>query len=351
MRTTLLLLAALVGLVAGSAVVRGQADDAPAARAARARREGVKTVVIEYERVDVYVEGAGSGGATQRSQPKDTAPGDKHTLKTVNKFVLDGDKFRSEESHPHFVGARREIKAFKQVSVYDGLLTRTFFPDLIQPGGGPSGAIDRGIRDMTGKRFSPLMMAFRGDDPTLCEYSTDKLKPADGVLSIDGDECKEYRLLAGRSTATTSLWLDPARDYLPRRICVKNGGSVTRQTDVTYRRDDAGRWVPASWVSTYSFLPRYPVVTTTRTVLDVQFNVPQPAEQFELQFPPGTTVGDNRLPAPPAGGTTITRKIVDFEDRYFLLSVPPGAALVAVVVVLYVLRRRKAPATQPPPGP
>jgi hypothetical protein len=350
MRSTLLVFIALLGL---AVVTRGQPEDDPAAWAARARREGAKTVVIEYEQVDVFTVGAKPGAA---------APVEEKVAKSVNKLFLDEGKLRCEHAPPRLGGPREEVQEFRVVSVYDGLLAKELFPDLKQPDGGASGIIQKGINDLHVDRSSPLLTAFRGDDPALCAFSTDKLKPADGVTSIDGAECKEYRLVAGTPPITDTFWLDPARDYLPRRITTTQKGSVLSQIDITYRRDDTVRWVPASWVHERPSAGKNSVETTRVTVLDLRLNVPIAAEQFELQFPPGTEVADYHTGKPTQGKlyrvdpdgilrevppaarnpATVGTKVFAFMDRYTPWIVTVGIVVVLGGIVLYVLHRTRA---------
>jgi hypothetical protein len=344
MRTTLPLLAALVGLAAGAAALRGQEDEDPAVRAARARREAAKTVLIEYEQVDEFVKDAGPGVAA-----------DKIILKSVNKLVLDGEKTRYENNHPNLELPSRKIRNHSSVSVYDGSLGGdTIFPNGIAGQGQPQGIIQKGPAELFFiKDFAvlPLWMAFRGDDPAVCGYPVSKLKPSKEVLSLDGAECKEYRYQYQDSPPkkTESIWLDPARDYLPRRIGTPNEGRSPLSTDVTYRKNDAGRWVPASWVITHYYSLTYPQVTTTVTVLKLEINVPQPAEQFEVQFPPGAFVSDYRNgrelpPAPNPPLELIPRGLPVkrfFGDRYAPWILGAVVVLCLTAGILYVMRKKK----------
>ncbi len=79
-----------------------------------------------------------------------------------------------------------------------------------------------------------------------------------------------------------------------RRITLRRQGQLLDQVDITYRPDEIAGWFPTSWVRN-QYAPGGAVRRTTKIeVLEVRFNEPQPAEQFDVVFPTGTTVIDDR---------------------------------------------------------
>jgi hypothetical protein len=126
--------------------------------------------------------------------------------------------------------------------------------------------------------LAPLGLTLRGLDPALNPYRRTLMRPTGDTLPLDWAPCREYLL-----DVPIRLWLDPARDYVVRRVHTQ-----ARQLDVDYRRV-SGVWVPASWV-----VSRAAAVTETVEVLEVRLNEPQAAEQFALRFPPGCVVHDTR---------------------------------------------------------
>jgi hypothetical protein len=70
------------------------------------------------------------------------------------------------------------------------------------------------------------------------------------------------------------------------------------QTDIRYRHDATWGWLPDSWVQ-HAYLPNGVVLRTNRVdVLELRINEPQPAELFDITFPTGCLVLDQRESRP-----------------------------------------------------
>jgi hypothetical protein len=142
----------------------------------------------------------------------------------------------------------------------------------------------------------PLTMTIRGLSPAVAQHLVSQMRPSDNTVTIDGAPCKEYTVKSS-AARTDRYWLDPARDYVIRRIRrmeKQRGGQLVQQVDVAYRPHNACGWVPASWVHRHYTPAGAAGRTTTVEVLDLRLNEPQPAELFDLRFPPGTTFYDAR---------------------------------------------------------
>jgi hypothetical protein len=193
------------------------------------------------------------------------------------------------------------------------------------------------------------------------------MQPSDNTVTIDGAACKEFTV-KGSAARTDRYWLDPARDYVIRRmqrVEKQRGGQLVQQVDVAYRPHDACGRVPASWVHRHYTPAGAAGRTTTVEVLDLRLNEPQPADLFDLRFPPGTTFYDARdgkayrvQPDGSIGEDPIRTMeelpvaVVPFREpwyrrnRWLLIGL---GAMLAALGLRYALRRRGANASQQRP--
>src|SRR5262249_16682265 len=72
----------------------------PAVAAARSRQQSVKTINVEFKRIQLYAKGSESEKAPSVVKPKTTVPASDITLESINRLVIDGDKIRYENNHP-----------------------------------------------------------------------------------------------------------------------------------------------------------------------------------------------------------------------------------------------------------
>jgi hypothetical protein len=131
-------------------------------------------------------------------------------------------------------------------------------------------------------------MTFRGLDPTFTAHPLSSLKPTGGTLEIDGTPCPVYALNL-EIDHPPHFWLDPARGYTVRRQRMR-----TSEYDVRYRQDPVVGWVPVSWTCKSHASSGVLLRTAKVEVVRLEFNKPQPAEQFAVVFPPGSRVHDER---------------------------------------------------------
>jgi hypothetical protein len=137
----------------------------------------------------------------------------------------------------------------------------------------------------------PITMTFRVADPQFTTHPLTGWTPTTKSLAIEDVECKEYEFKSGN--IIIRCWLDPTRDFVPRRISYRRAGVLRYQWDIAFKRREPGIWVPVSWVWQEFFPSGTPLRTTRAEVLSLQLNEAQSAEQFDLSFPPGTRVNDN----------------------------------------------------------
>jgi hypothetical protein len=267
----------------------------PAIRAARARQEAVKTLEVRLKRTEVVAKGGMTLKLVAHSRPPTLAPLKETSLESTSHFVFDRDKIRAESDDQNLQWGSNytaEVTRREFVGTFDGKTTKLVYPKGIG-GHRPSVGIiaeDKGSDVTWMIDAAPIALTFRGLNPMIAHPSLDHLRRVGEGVLIDGSLCREYAAKPG-SKSPSRYWLDPAKDHVLRRVQEKKGARIT---DVQYRRDQTIGWVPVSWV-TKRYGPDGDLLsTTTVEVLKMAFNTPQPSEQFDLAFPPGAHVHDNR---------------------------------------------------------
>jgi hypothetical protein len=185
------------------------------------------------------------------------------------------------------------------VSVFNGSIAKHYIPSSDQGGVNPiaMGTIESEAREknMQYILLTPITTTFRGLDSASCPYPIGKMNPTGVALPIDGVRCREY-VMKTSATTSVSCWLDPAKEYVIRRFrCLERPQNrLTEQIDVTYRPHEVCGWVPVSWIRTQYSSAGNVLITTNVAILILRINEAQPAEQFDIQFPPGCHVQDHR---------------------------------------------------------
>jgi len=343
-------------LVASFAGDQPTAGTAAAVAAARTRQETVKTVVVEFKRKDVINRRGQSGTASAPSKSSALVPANELTLESINRLVLDGEKFRYENNEPNGDRPTGKPRKDRTVSVFDGATAKrvlhfTGFNGQELP---PIGVIQQtaGPAALDSFELTPITLAFRGLTPACAPYSVMEMQPSGNTLPIDGAPCHEY--VIARS-ADLSFWLDPGQDHVIRRICTYRQGRLMNQVDICYRPDNVCGWAPVSWVrNEYIPLVGTALTTTHVAILDLRLNESQPAEQFDLSFSPGTTFEDQRnkkryrvqsdgslLELLPSGEVVPHPEPWYWQDRWLLLGITVGLVTAGWY---YAVLRKKAKA-------
>jgi hypothetical protein len=273
----------------------------PAVVAAQKRQDAVASFAIEYKQTDVVSPGAMSDtSASLTSAPKEPVPSRELTLTSVNRLVVDGGKVRFENNHPIFQLPQGEVVEKGIVYLFDGTLSNQFFPKGLGTSSNPHNDVPQGVIKShpipAGIRLyetAPIFCDFRGLIPTMAAWAYSDFKASTVALSVGGTSCLEYTKQIS-AELVVSCWLDPAQDYLMRRVRIQRKDKLECQLDIEYRLNDQSFWVPKTWKFN-QFGPRGDVRRSqTFEVLQVRVNESEPASQFEIQYPPGAEVNDQR---------------------------------------------------------
>ena len=212
--------------------------------------------------------------------------------------------------------------------------------------------------DIRSYRLTPLTMAFRGHSRHMTPYMIEELRPTGVELPIRGRPCREYTLEPSPGHVL-SFWLDTARDFNVVRLRNQENGKLREQLDVEYKEHPACGWVPQSWTRN-AFAPSGEVRRSTRVdVMELHVNEPQEADLFEIRFPAGVMVGDQRdskdyviqpdgsmREISPSGELLPTTKDQPGtpwyqRHRWLLLSVAASAVLLLATILVWRIRQRR----------
>lgn len=355
--STLIVISTMVVILSHSS---GQAADGndPVVVAARARQESVKSLNIKFKWKEIVAK----GGKTRliediRHKTTGPIPAKETTIVSENTFVVDGEKIRFQRNHPTWdTDGNLVEKNF--IGVFNGFIAKNYFPDGMGMRAASQGIIRKEARLEDTKWFvlNPITLTFCGLNPAITAYSISDMNPTGAKLPIDGTMCVEYAAKPSVDSII-SCWVDPEKDHVIRRIRKQRQGRLLDQADIRFRPNSNGafKWVPESWTRTEYSQAGTVLSTSSVEVLELHLNEPQPTELFEIQFPPGCEVYDQRTnkeykiqadgtmrEVSPRTGEELPGSIPQpgelwyWRNKWLLASI--GVALV-VLVIAYATRR------------
>jgi hypothetical protein len=144
--------------------------------------------------------------------------------------------------------------------------------------------------------FRPVLFTFRPFNPHFLGFHV-PFRDTGRAGIIDGASCPILESVerAQFNTTTRTIWVDPARDYNILRYTVHgDSGLVALQIDVSYSRSADVGWRPDGWK-----IQRFGKENTIRTQTSAshvkfEFNPSLGDKDFDLVFPVGTVVADER---------------------------------------------------------
>lgn len=251
------------------------AEEDPVIAAARKRQEAAKTLTFEIKTTTYLLKGGPPAEETKEFE---------HTTQ----YVIDGEKIRRE------LDARQFVKGFDphrwhDLSVFDGTLTKHLSSSPTIPGR-MGGTIQDDDPPSIGIP-QPMAITYRSLGRLSHYGELVRMKSTGNKETIDGATCLEYVTASGQITGT--YWFDADKGLVLRRHVARGKRGIERQLDVRYRNQGEIGWVPAGWTD----LSRLGGINHRREeaeVLRVDFNETQAAAQFEVTFPPGTQLFDER---------------------------------------------------------
>ncbi len=158
------------------------------------------------------------------------------------------------------------------------------------------GILDEPSRAFYSIRYSlaPITLSVRGTGPPLSGTLIQEFRPTGSKAMIQGRPCEEYTCKLSADSHERA-WVDPGQGYAVRRLDRYGKDSIQQRTDVEYRFDEGTKeWFPSEWVITKYGKAEKVWNRTTVKVTEWKINPDLPTETFDIRFPLGMSVADNR---------------------------------------------------------
>ncbi len=178
------------------------------------------------------------------------------------------------------------------VSASDGVVSRAFWPIPNKLRAYPKGTTfdEKICCDASTLEVKPLLWIYRALDPRFA-FSERSLRLSPNDEMIDNVKCKIVYF--EKNGVRSSIWTDPARDFVPLRFTIGSPvtGEITIRTDITYRQVPSHGWTPTGWRTLQPATGDLRRSVIAR-VMESAINIEIPRERFQIEFPPGTVVID-----------------------------------------------------------
>ncbi len=351
----------LIVLILASTVAATASAEDPAVTAARVRQESIRTVRFEVKLREFWAKGSVSG-ANSFPMPNMTEtvviPKLDTTIESNNVLEFSDNMVRVELNHPSFHLPSGELAEKLKVFVTNGEFAKNYHPHGVGPAEQHTGIIKSNL-EVDGKAiWLAIAVNARGLVKSITPYPIADSKPSGETLRIDGKSCQLYSSRTG-SDRLVEFWIDPQSDYIVRRIRWSKSSRVDEQLDIQFKDESASPRLPSSWTRTNFDAAGHVKRTMTGTVTAVRINSPIPKEDFEVVFPPGcrvydqrtnkdyriesdgdmrelTTEGEASVHVEPQPGTPwLTR------NRFPIIGIVAGSLLIAFILILHRRRMRR----------
>lgn len=215
-----------------------------------------------------------------------------YTLTT--KISIDGIRMHHELQGERPMGSR--LGRADRSSAYNGEVSKSF-TDSNARFKYPTGHIYKMEQCEATSVFytHPLRWTYALFEQAVSGINLDKLTLSTRQGVIDDQECL---ILEQKSEFTfggdEAFWIDPSKDYSIVRYTVGTGDQVAAQIDCTYQFDPEHGWAPSRWTTWRFRGDGTPRTTGKVEVVEYEINPEFSSDEFEITFPVGTLVSDQR---------------------------------------------------------
>lgn len=228
----------------------------------------------------------------------------------TGRMIVQGQNRRCEHNRPKWSFPDRCFVQYPNTSVFNGVLATSLVErsHTTIPRQGYLNSRDVVLSD-TGHAL--LLAHVRPFDPQslIGELLAGSVEVTTVIASdrslIRVEKLDDHRRKAGLRELA---WFDPQQDWSLCRFSVLKNDRPHRDTQAEYLRDSDGHWVPRGWRQQKFDSHGRLALLTRAAVTYAKVNVEFPAETFELVFPEGTLVNDQRE-------ESSHREFVILEDR------------------------------------
>lgn len=257
------------------------------------------------------------------------------TFEWQSHLWCDGDKMRLEHARPVWMFDNSRFETPKKLLVFDGDEAK-FLSTYIDNSFAHQGIVrNNPIYVLGDADFSQFMWHFRAFTypGMLAEFFG-----ADVDVSQEELEGRDYSVVRQRKRGSNGssyeqvLWLDTVADCVVRRNTTLVNGRVKYDHRIRYRRNDDGHIVPERWdFESYDSNGRL-LRSMSAEVIQAIINQPIAASVFQMEFPEGTSVSDQR-------GKGERRLLIGAGEREFEVTSAQTAAATSPMELLEALQR------------
>lgn len=221
--------------------------------------------------------------------PKDTI------VDFAYRLLLDGEKVRLEYSGQEWAHARQAFRPVQYVSVF-GKEQKSCYLEGTGHATWPLGQVCVGpnYRDAHLAAVQPLMLAYRPLAASMMAVKVLQMS-VKGKAVIDGRTCMELTESLLQKGSVMYWWLDPEREFVVLRRLVMVNRKPFEEIEIRYWEDKAVGWVPHQWRTiSYNASSGKLLCIHEATLEEAVFNGPVEHTAFDITFPPGTVVTDEK---------------------------------------------------------
>lgn len=325
--------------------------------AASTREQRARTIAITYKQEVRFAKGGMTEFLSAVAPSKAisrVAPKTDTTVEFSNKLTIDLSKCRFENNEAVWNVAEGRLCQNNSLSVFNGQVAKKLYPNGIGGQATPRGLVLDNRQSMGARTYElfPIISACRGLRPDFTAITLDAVRMGGHQEMHDDSVYLEGSFQVSR-TSTLSLWFDPKKDYVLRRMDDWNRGRTVRHLEVSRYEQHDGVWLPVVWkldeFSDSGSLKK----SSTIQVEEIKLNGEIPASQFNFDFPPGCLIydqvankyfrveADGSLNERTARGLPITAGDVKRRSPWMLLSLVLVSFLLIVFLIWTYARRRR----------
>ncbi len=362
----------LILATCGPAWAQAPATVDPALAAALKREATYRTVEFTFD-IDETSE-AGSMSAMPRDGPPKGIPFPAKQIRrqsTGNKLLIDGDRYRYEGHHPIPDERIRDWAESHDIEVCDGTTTKHFYAP---PGNAKRlnsiATIKIDNRMLVGgfPQHSPIHLFCRGASKRqgMTYRCLGNFEATGRWSTIDGARLTEYRGHAKSDLNNYECYLNPTADYLVRRIRSRFTKSERTKYIVDIRYEmfpGVPGPVPSAW--TYTMYSEDGKVRRSFdvNVTSVELKPALSPERFDIVFPPGLEVSDQRTDTSylvredgswlrlKHAGQRLPSEAEELGKGWLRRNLVWIAPMIAIPACAYLVRRWRAERATAPPKP
>jgi hypothetical protein len=138
-----------------------------------------------------------------------------------------------------------------------------------------------------------ILMTFRAMTPEMRSFDVTNYEFTGRQAVIRGTNCLELQQ-PPFNDLEERIWVDPAQAFLPLRLVMLQRGIITEALDVRYEQNADKEWVPQEWQVILNRSDGRLSTSTIARLTKCELNVAIPIEQFDIEFPAGTYVTDDK---------------------------------------------------------